>query len=82
MVATLEERLAAIEERLGEVEEALNHSRHPWFAMTVEEARERLKLPADRGPEEMAQLHRIFGRFEGPPDLSERMRDYLYGDRE
>ena len=80
MVATVEERLAELEKRVGAVEETLNRSQRPWFAITVEEARERLKRPAERGPEEMEQLQRIFGRFEGPEDLSARMRDYLYGE--
>jgi hypothetical protein len=82
MVATLEERIDALEKRLGAVEAALNPSHRLKFAVTVEEARERLKQPVERGPEELEQLHRIFGRFEGPPDLSTRMRDYLYGERE
>jgi hypothetical protein len=79
---TIEERLARVEERLGAMEASLARLQRPCVGMTVEEARAKLDKPAEGGPEQFARLHRIFGRFEGPGDLSERMRDYLYGERD
>ena len=82
MASTVEERLASLETRVGEVEETLERLRRPRFALAVEEARERPSRPAERSPETIERFRRIYGRFEGPEDLSERMRDYLYGDRD
>jgi hypothetical protein len=82
VTATIEERLARVEERLGEMEEALSRVPRSRIGMTVEEARAELGKPVERGPEQYAKLQRIFGCFEGPGDLSENMRDYLYGERE
>jgi hypothetical protein len=82
MVATVEERLSSLEARVGEVEEDLIRMRRPQFAVTVEEAKSRLAGPAERSPDAIERFRRIFGRFEGPVDLSARMRDYMYGDRD
>ena len=82
MVATVDERLTSLEARVDKVEATLNGVKRPRFAVTVEEARARLLEPAQRSPETIERFRRIYGRFDGPADLSERMRDYLNGDRE
>jgi hypothetical protein len=82
VASTIEERLARIEERLDEVEAALTRVPRPRIGVTIEEARIELGKPVERGPEQYAKLQRIIGCFEGPGDLSENLRDYLYGERE
>jgi len=82
VASTIEERLARVEERLGEVEAELARLPRPRIGMTIEEARAELGRPVERGPEQYAKLQRLLGCFEGPGDLSENMRDYLYGERE
>lgn len=84
MAATVEERLSDIEARMDEIEAELAQTRsrarkHP--GVTIEEAREILKTPAEYGPEEIALFRRVIGSFDGPEDLAENMRDYLYGER-
>ena len=82
MAATVEERLERLE---TEVEVLRRHASMPargGLGWTVEEIKERLKRPVVRGPREYEQLRRITGIFDGPEDLSENMRDYIYGDRE
>jgi hypothetical protein len=80
MAATVEERLARLEEQVATLKERANTSSRGGFGLTLEEARERLKKPVQRSPETIAKFRRLFGSFEGPEDLSVRMRDYLYGD--
>jgi hypothetical protein len=82
MVSTVEKRLDRLEERLGEVEQNLIRARRPRFALSVDEVKSRLYAPAERGPEQIARFRKIYGMFDGPPDLSERMRDYLYGEHD
>lgn len=81
MAATVEERLALLEARLSEIEHSIDRSQRPWFAMTIEEGKARGGTLAKRGPEQIERFRRIYGRFDGPEDLAERMRDYLYGER-
>lgn len=50
------------------------------FGVTVEEARERLGRSVARRPETIARFRGMYGSFDGPEDLSERMRDYVYGE--
>lgn len=82
MVSTVEERLAKLEERVDEMEVNLTELRRPARStgITIEEAKARLQEPVERGQRELEQLRAIIGMFDGPVDLSERMRDYLYGD--
>lgn len=82
MAATIEDRVASIEERLGQLEETVRRPQPRRIGITVEEARAKLGRPAERGPEQLALFQRIVGSFEGPEDLSSRMREYLYGERE
>lgn len=82
MDTTVEARLARVEERLSELEAVLVPTPRPPFGMTIEEAKAELGKPVERGPEQYEKLNRIFGCFEGPGDLSEHFRDYLYGERE
>ncbi|MGH2562357.1 MAG: hypothetical protein ACRDJH_25125 [Thermomicrobiales bacterium] len=82
MVATVEERLALLEARVNRLEECLNRPEDSKIGLTIEEAKERVKTPADRGPEEFEQLRRFLGSAEGPEDLSERKHEYLYGSRD
>ncbi len=80
MVATVEERLARLEAQVVEIKEQVEQARRPAFGLTIEDAKERLKQPVARSPETIAKFRRLFGSFEGPEDLSVRMRDYLYGE--
>lgn len=82
MVATIEERLAEVEARLSKVEERFGHAQQPSIGVSIEEAKEIVKSPADRGPEEFEQLRRVLGSAEGPADLSDRKHEYLYGSRD
>ncbi|MGH2531364.1 MAG: hypothetical protein ACRDJW_03555 [Thermomicrobiales bacterium] len=82
MVAPVEERIALLEARVSDIEETLARRHPPRIGVTIEEVRAKVGRPAERGPEQFERLHRIFGRFSGPEDLSSRMRDYLYGERE
>jgi hypothetical protein len=82
MAIAIEDRLASLESRVRELEDALARTQRPRIGITVEEARARVGQPVERGPEQFERLQRIFGRFSGPEDLSSRMREYLYGDRE
>lgn len=79
MAATIEERVARLEAQVAML--AIT-PRRAGFGWTVEEVKERLTRPVVRGPREFEQLRRITGIFDGPEDLSERMRDYINGDRE
>lgn len=82
MAATVEERLAELEARLTTVEDHVRRSRRPWIGVTIEEAKARASFPAERGPEQMELLRQATGSFlDGPEDLSERMRDYINGER-
>ncbi|HET8523940.1 MAG TPA: hypothetical protein VFL82_11935 [Thermomicrobiales bacterium] len=80
----IEERVDELEERLRELEVAFVQTlrSRPGIGVTVEEARILLRQPVERGPEELELLRRFVGSFDGPRDLSTRMRDYLYGDVE
>ena len=82
MAATVEERISSLEARVSELEACFARSPRPRIGITVEEARAKLGQPVERGPEQLARFQRIMGSFEGPEDLSSRMRDYLYGERE
>jgi hypothetical protein len=76
------DRLARLEERVSDIEETLARDQRPRIGVTIEEARAKVGRPVERGPEQYERLQRIFGRFSGPEDLSSRMRDYLYGERD
>jgi hypothetical protein len=81
-VATpIEERLERLEARLEEVEATLARPSHPRWGLTVEEARARLGTPIQRSEHTVNQLRAFLGCLEGPEDLSENVRDYLYGER-
>ena len=80
MAATVEERLARLEEQVATLAERAERDQQPAFEVTIEEARQRLGKPFERSPETIAKFRRMYGVFEGPEDLSERMRDYLYGE--
>ena len=82
MALTIEDRLTRLEERLDQVEATLARQKGPRIGLTIEEAKSELAKPVERGPEVIELFHRIVGRFEGPGDLSEHMRDYLHGERE
>jgi hypothetical protein len=51
------------------------------LALTVAAVKRRLKRPVKRSKREIAWALEIAGIGEGPADLSEKMRDYLYSDR-
>jgi hypothetical protein len=82
MATTTEDRIASLEARVSDIEASLGRTQRPRIGVTIEEVRARAGRPVERGPEQFERLHRIFGRFSGPEDLSSRMRDYLYGERE
>ena len=85
MAATIEaidERFAILEARVAQLEEAVLRPQPRRIGVTVEEARAMLGQPVERGPEQLARFERIIGSFEGPEDLSSRMREYLWGERE
>jgi hypothetical protein len=84
MPTNIEERVEELEERLGELEGAFIQMRRaqPGIGVTVEEAKVLMRQPVERGPEELELLQRFIGSFEGPSNLSSRMRDYLYGEIE
>jgi hypothetical protein len=81
MVGSVEERLGSLETRLRHVEARVAALAQPRIGLTADEARARAQGPAERTPETMAKLRRIFGRFDGPEDLSARFRDYLAASR-
>lgn len=80
MAATVEERLARLEAQVMEIQERAQSARRPAFGLTIEEVKARGEGPVKRSPETIARFRRMMGSFDGPADLSERMRDYLYGD--
>ena len=80
MAATVEERLARLEAQMATLAEQAVRDRPPAIGVTIEDARQRLGKPFVRSPETIAKFRRMYGVFDGPEDLSERMRDYLYGE--
>lgn len=82
MTTDVLDRLARLEERVSELEDSVARVHRPRIGVTVEEARAMLGQPVERGPEQYELLQRIIGRFSGPEDLSSRMREYLYGERD
>ena len=80
MAATVSERLNQLEARLEQVEASLDVLRGQRPGVTLAEARARAHTPAERGPDTVASLRRIVGRFDGPKDLAERFRDWRNSD--
>lgn len=76
------ERLARLEERVNNLEQAGTRARRVRVGLTMQELRAKLQQPAQRTPEDIAQLESIAGSYSGPEDLSSNMRDYLYGEKE
>ena len=50
-------------------------------AINIGSVKRRLKKPVKRTDKDVAWALEIAGIGEGPEDLSENMREYLYGDR-
>ena len=50
-------------------------------ASTIAAVKRRLKKPVKRSKREIAWALEIAGIGEGPADLSQKMREYLYSDR-
>ena len=85
MGASVEERLSQVEARLVEIETEIARTQsrtRPPVGITIEEARELLRTPVVRGPEQIEKFNRIFGTFDGPEDLATNMREYLNGARD
>lgn len=80
MAATVEERLERLEAQVAEIAGRTERARRPAFGLTIEEVKARGEGPVKRSPETIARFRRMMGSFDGSADLSERMRDYLYGD--
>ncbi len=76
MAMSVEDKLDALEARVDMLEVRAANG----FGVTAEEVRERLGEPFVRRPETIARFRAINGSFDGPEDLSERMRDSLYGE--
>jgi hypothetical protein len=55
--------------------------RRAQVALGIATVKRRLKKPVKRRQKEIAWALEIAGIGEGPADLSEKMRDYLYSDR-
>jgi hypothetical protein len=82
VATSIEERIQQLEERVGEIEVAIRGRQGRQIGITIEEALARLGTPVQRSESTKRQFQALLGRFEGPKDLSENMRDYLYGERE
>ncbi|MGH2355366.1 MAG: hypothetical protein ACRDI2_10215 [Chloroflexota bacterium] len=80
MAGSVEDRLAHLETRLHQMEEAYSDLRRARIGLSIEKARAKLDAPAERGTDTVAKLQRVFGRFDGPADLSEHFREYLAGE--
>ena len=52
-----------------------------WAGLNIASVKRRLKKPVKRSSRDIAWALKIAGIGEGPPDLSENTREYLYSDK-
>lgn len=74
----LERRVSVLERKVEQLERTMRP--RTWRFCTIDELKEKLSKPPQVTDEDVRKLLSIIGIAEGgPPDLSERMREYLYG---